>query len=53
MTYRAEVVVLIEVNLLSMRVDSYDQEGINDQMVIILDTLEERQDAIAVRLVDY
>lgn len=53
MTYEVEVGVPIEVNLLSIRVDSYNQEGNDVRMIRILDTLKERRDAKAVRLAYY
>lgn len=53
MTYGAEAVVLVEVNLLSSKITSFEQEQNGEHMVESLDALEECRSMVAVQLSDY
>ena len=43
----------IEISLLSMRVDNYDQGDNDARLVGMLDSLEEKRDMVTIRLTDY
>lgn len=53
MTYRAEVVVPVEISLLSCRITSFAQGQNKEHMIKSLDALEERRNMVAMRLADY
>lgn len=53
MTYRTEVMIPIEISLLKMRVDNYNQGDSDARLVGMLDSLEEKGDMVTVRLADY
>ena len=53
MTYGTEVVILVEISLLSSRVAGFMQNHNDECMIGNLDALEERTDMVTVRLADY
>ena len=53
MTYRVEVVILVEISISSMRVAGFSPDSNDTQMSKNLDFLEERQGMASIRLADY
>lgn len=53
MIYGAEAVIPIEVSLSSIKVADFTRSSNHEHMVEGLDALEEKQEMVAVRLVDY
>ena len=52
MTYSAEAIISIEVDLSSMRVADFTQSSNDERMVEGLDALDEKREMVAVRLAD-
>ena len=53
MTYGAEVVILVEISMTSMRVVGFFPGSNDAQVSENLDFLEERRDMVSVRFADY
>ena len=53
MTYGTEVVIPVEISLLSLRVSYFVQGHNYEDMVNSLDILEERRDMVFIRLASY